>query len=74
MLPFLGGLDAAANCNASNPVMAGLKLETGLDALIALGARELSGGRHAAAIFLLWRLVDDDDLRLPRTFDCNRSG
>jgi hypothetical protein len=41
---------------------------------VAIGARDLSRGRHAAAIFLLWWLVDGDDLRLPRSFDCDRSG
>jgi len=47
ILPFLGGLDAAANCNADNPVMAGLMVETGLDALVALGADRKRGGALA---------------------------
>lgn len=47
ILPFLGGLDAAANCNSSNPIMAGLMVDTGLDALIALGTDQKRGSALA---------------------------
>lgn len=47
MLPFLGGLDSAASCNSSNPTMAKLMVETGLDALVALGTDQKRGGALA---------------------------
>jgi hypothetical protein len=49
ILPFLGGLDSAAHCNADNPVMAGLMIETGLDALIALGSDQKRGSALATS-------------------------
>ena len=44
------------------------------DINVAMVPGDLSDGRDAAAIFLLCWLVDGDDLRLPRSFDCDRSG
>lgn len=65
MLPFLGGLDAAANCNSTNPVMAGLMVETGLDALIALGTDQKRGSALAnsqgAALEKHYRRVIEDE-------------